>query len=79
MISATSNFPAMMHVMIVPLASLFVLWLAIFVWSLIRARRGVRRYEEHQRHRQGLCPTCGYNLTGNTSGTCPECGTVVTA
>ncbi len=22
-----------------------------------------------------ICETCGYNLTGNTSGTCPECGT----
>jgi len=22
-----------------------------------------------------LCWTCGYNLTGNTSGFCPECGT----
>ncbi|HKQ47296.1 MAG TPA: hypothetical protein VJZ71_04400 [Phycisphaerae bacterium] len=21
-----------------------------------------------------LCPRCGYNLTGNTSGRCPECG-----
>ncbi len=21
-----------------------------------------------------LCPACGYNLTGNTSGVCPECG-----
>jgi len=21
-----------------------------------------------------VCFTCGYNLTGNTSGTCPECG-----
>jgi hypothetical protein len=20
------------------------------------------------------CHACGYNLTGNTSGTCPECG-----
>jgi len=20
------------------------------------------------------CPACGYNLTGNVSGTCPECG-----
>ena len=25
----------------------------------------------------GHCPTCGYNLTGNTSGTCPECGTPI--
>jgi hypothetical protein len=23
---------------------------------------------------RGLCPTCGYDLTGNTSGVCPECG-----
>ncbi len=22
-----------------------------------------------------VCESCGYNLTGNTSGTCPECGT----
>jgi hypothetical protein len=25
----------------------------------------------------GYCPTCGYNLTGNVSGVCPECGTEV--
>jgi hypothetical protein len=25
----------------------------------------------------GHCVTCGYDLTGNTSGTCPECGTAV--
>ena len=24
-----------------------------------------------------LCPTCQYNLTGNVSGICPECGTEV--
>lgn len=24
--------------------------------------------------RRGHCRTCGYNLTGNTSGACPECG-----
>lgn len=23
----------------------------------------------------GHCQTCGYDLTGNTSGVCPECGT----
>jgi hypothetical protein len=25
----------------------------------------------------GLCQECGYNLTGNVSGICPECGTKV--
>jgi hypothetical protein len=25
------------------------------------------------------CLTCGYNLTGNVSGTCPECGTPIRA
>lgn len=27
------------------------------------------------RHRPGICPTCSYDLTGNASGVCPECGT----
>jgi len=25
----------------------------------------------------GICPTCDYNLTGNESGVCPECGSGV--
>ena len=28
-----------------------------------------------RRYRKGCCQKCGYNLTGNVSGTCPECGT----
>jgi hypothetical protein len=31
----------------------------------------VRRY---RRRRKGLCIKCGYDLTGNVSGACPECG-----
>lgn len=27
-----------------------------------------------RRGRKGLCVKCGYDLTGNTSGVCPECG-----
>jgi hypothetical protein len=30
-----------------------------------------------RRQRRGLCPNCGYDLTGNVSGVCPECGTPV--
>jgi len=29
----------------------------------------------HRRRKHGLCVKCSYNLTGNVSGACPECGT----
>lgn len=42
---------------------------AIFVASplAIRAKRRARA-------KRGECPACGYDLTGNTTGVCPECG-----
>jgi len=30
-----------------------------------------------RRQRKGLCVKCGYNLSGNVTGACPECGTEV--
>jgi len=36
-----------------------------------RVRRWLRRTPPH------CCAACGYNLTGNTSGVCPECGTSI--
>jgi hypothetical protein len=41
------------------------------VWSRLRYS-GLRR-------KMGLCVRCGYDLTGNTSGVCPECGTPIEA
>ena len=35
--------------------------------------RRMRRLE------RGLCQSCGYNLTGNTTGVCPECAGKVIA
>jgi hypothetical protein len=29
---------------------------------------------QRQRLAKGQCPHCGYDLTGNVSGVCPECG-----
>jgi len=39
-------------------------------------RGPLRRY---RRRKHCLCVRCGYNLTGNVSGTCPECWAEVEA
>jgi len=43
-----------------------------FVRGPVRQRMRLRR-----ERRAGLCRTCDYDLTGNVSGVCPECGTPV--
>ena len=51
------------------------LWMPLLLFGMplgmLLARGPLRRWS---RRRRGLCLTCGYNLEGNTSGTCPECG-----
>ena len=60
------------HVLIVPY------WLPVVVFAaypLIAFMRGpLRRW---RRRSKGSCQECGYNLTGNESGKCPECGTAI--
>ena len=34
-------------------------------------------WRDRRRSRAGHCRRCDYDLTGNTSGVCPECGTEV--
>ena len=46
-----------------------ILFLLYPVLAIIRGP--LRR---HRRRKKGLCINCGYNLTGNVSGVCPECG-----
>ena len=50
----------------------FVLFAAYPTIAWIRGP--VRRWRRRQR---SLCLTCGYDLTGNVSGVCPECGTPI--
>jgi hypothetical protein len=51
-----------------PLALLFAALPLAWAVATIRRRR---RMTSH------LCATCAYNLTGNASGVCPECGTAI--
>ena len=44
-------------------------------WLIDRRLHG--SYRERIRRRHGLCPNCAYDLTANTSGVCPECGTPI--
>ncbi|HEV8693840.1 MAG TPA: hypothetical protein VGQ93_06605 [Lysobacter sp.] len=48
----------------------FCLFMSYPTFALLRGP--LRSY---RRHRWELCVKCGYSLTGNTSGVCPECGT----
>lgn len=54
----------------------FPLWAPFFLVTLLLApasyRGPVRR---RRRRRRGLCVNCAYNLTGNVTGVCSECGT----
>jgi predicted RNA-binding Zn-ribbon protein involved in translation (DUF1610 family) len=49
-----------------------LLVLPAFRLAAWRRHRAIRR-----RLAAGLCRSCGYNLTANVSGVCPECGTSV--
>jgi hypothetical protein len=58
-----------------------ILWcyafMAIVPFAVIGAWLGSRpdRRRLELRRAAGLCMKCGYDLTGNTTGVCPECGT----
>ena len=51
---------------------LWIISLLLLAYPAIAFIRGP--YRRHRRRKKGLCLKCGYNLTGNTSGVCPECG-----
>jgi hypothetical protein len=49
--------------------------LALLVWTPSM----VRHFRRFRYRRANRCPRCGYDLTGNVSGQCPECGAAVRA
>ena len=52
--------------------------LALYLMSLaIYLGRVQRRAIHDALRRRSMCVGCSYDLTGNTSGVCPECGTKI--
>ena len=50
------------------------LWALAVLAALLPAARLPPYARRRSRTRRGVCPRCAYNLTGNVSGVCPECG-----
>lgn len=70
----TSGVPQSMRTRLPQDVVLIPSWLPASVLAFVGlfvSRRFVRR------ERMGLCQQCSYDLTGNVSGKCPECGTVI--
>jgi hypothetical protein len=53
----------------------FLAW----VFGLAASPPMIRRLRTRFRRKEGHCPRCAYDLTGNTSGICPECGRPVSS
>ncbi len=47
------------------------------LFSLVAIPTAFLCWLDHRRIPPGHCQNCGYNLTGNISGICPECGAVI--
>ena len=49
------------------------LWMPLVAFAIPTA---VPWWRRRPRFRAGLCQKCGYDLTANVNGRCPECGEV---
>lgn len=59
------------NILTVPLYLMTLLLAAFPTWEIVRS------LQRRCRNQAGCCINCGYNLKGNTSGICPECGAPV--
>ncbi len=59
----------------------FPLWLPFVLFAFLPIRAFIRgpiaRRRLRRRRDLGQCIGCGYDLTGNVSGICPECGAAI--
>ena len=54
---------------------LWIMFVPLAAYPFVAFVRGPMRRYKQKRH--GGCSKCGYDLTGNVSGRCPECGAAV--
>lgn len=54
-----------------------IFWLALVLPASAATLRGLDEYRRRRAAGRQGCRSCGYDLTGNVSGVCPECGTAV--
>lgn len=52
-------------------------WLVATITALLPLRWLTLFLRQRSQNRSGYCASCGYNLTGNTTGICSECGVTV--
>ena len=57
---------------------LFILF-AFWPWITANITTNSHDRRTDRRRHQGLCTQCAYDLTGNESGFCPECGLPITS
>ena len=62
------NEPVVLGMLLNTIFYAALLWLPFAALGRVRRRRRIKR---------GLCPACAYDLRGNDSKTCPECGKAV--
>ena len=56
--------------------SVLEVWLPLWIpFVLVAVPTAFLWWRDRHRIPPGRCQKCGYNLTGNVSGVCPECGT----
>lgn len=54
-----------------------IAWLAAITIGILIALLSRRADQPAKWAAEGKCRQCGYDLTGNVSGICPECGTTL--
>lgn len=56
----------------------WVLFMLLAAYPIVAFVRGPVRHWRHRRlKKRGSCIRCAYDLTGNVTGVCPECGTAI--